>query len=126
MTLKFNNAVMNTAITKLLTPRYFQEWVIYNKNTDTDNQFLICIKDILNKQLDRLNAITVNLYAELNTKTGVKQFTVESLNNMFNGNYSTLRLEEIIDIFKQGGAFGENAGGKPARTPPALGAKVGK
>jgi hypothetical protein len=101
MTLKFNNAVMNTAITKLLTPRYFQEWVIYNKNTDTDNQFLICIKDILNKQLDRLNAITVNLYAELNTKTGVKQFTVESLNNMFNGNYSTLRLEEIIDIFKE-------------------------
>jgi hypothetical protein len=38
----------------------------------------------------------------------------------------TAYIIEIIDIFKQGGAFGETAGGKPARTPPALGAKVGK
>ena len=101
MTIKFNNAVMNTAKTKLRTTSYFfQEWVIYKKNTDTKSQIYNCIKDILNKQLDRLNAITINLYTDLDVKSGLKQFTIDSLKKMFYDNYNEQEKKSVIDVFK--------------------------
>ena len=59
------------------------------------------IKETLNKQLDRLNAVTINLYADLNEQTGVKRFTIDSLTRLIlDNNISPANTIGIINILK--------------------------
>jgi hypothetical protein len=114
-TVEFNKNIKTNAATRDI--KKDNEWIIYNpsiyeyqiyakdkyrrdendhkifhKDPSALDQFLGCIKDALNNQLDLLNAITINLYADIETDTenekikGTKRFTIASLRRLLAAN----------------------------------------
>jgi hypothetical protein len=110
-TVEFNKNIKTNAATRDI--KRDNEWIIYNPSIykyqiyakdkyirdGNDHkiideiplaldQFLGCIKDALNNQLDLLNAITINLYADIENDTetekikGTKRFTIASLRRL--------------------------------------------
>ena len=135
-TLEFNKNIKTNASTRDI--KRDNEWIIYNpsiyeyqiyakdkyRRDASDHkiideiplaldQFLGCIKDALNNQLDLLNAITINLYADIENDTenekikGTKRFTIASLlrllsaeNNEYKQIVKAVTQEEKRDIKK--------------------------
>jgi len=68
----------------------FQKWIIYQVDGDGLEQILNSVCLILNKRLDRLNAVTINLYADIEPSSGVKRFTLDSLKRLLTDNNISL------------------------------------
>jgi len=104
-TIKFNKYVLEINETLLgnTSNDIIDQWFIYKNNYITgtgDYIFLTCIKNILNKELKRLNAITVNFYTDIDRENAVKQFTVESLQRLIEDNNIPYTIQDIIILFK--------------------------
>jgi len=77
----------------------FKAWFVLNQENQlkkyNTEAFLNCICDVLNKQLDKLNAITINYYADINTN----KFTYKRFAEIFKNNIIGLTIRQLnIDL----------------------------